>query len=77
MITRDPLEIPCLQKDYWSVFEGVSGNDFAKTLRMVKENKYASALPRVSQLNTEDRLAVEEENILQCLRYSEEKLKLI
>jgi len=77
MITRDPLEIPCLKKDFWTVFDGVTGNDFARTLRMVKENKYGSALPRVSQLSVEDRLGVEEDNILQCLRYSEEKLKLI
>lgn len=77
MITRDPLEIPCLQNDYWKVFEGVSGNDFARTLRMVKENKYKSALPRVSHLNVEERLAVEEENNLECLSYSKEKLRLI
>ena len=77
MITRDPLEIPCFRKDFWTVFDGVTGNDFARTLRMVKENKYGSALPRVSQLSVEDRLGAEEDNILQCLRYSEEKLKLI
>jgi sugar phosphate isomerase/epimerase len=29
MITRDPLEIPCLKSDYWSVFEGVSGLELA------------------------------------------------
>lgn len=77
MITRDPLEIPCLKKEYWRVFEGVSGSEFARTMRMVKENKYGSALPRVSQLNVEERLAVEEENVVQCLTYSKEKLKII
>lgn len=77
MITRDPLEIPCFQNDYWKVFEGVSGSDFARTLRMVKENKYKSALPRVSQLSVEERLAVEEDNNLECLSYSKEKLRLI
>ena len=77
MITRDPLEIPCFQNDFWTVFDGVSGSDFARTLRMIKQNKYETALPRVAQLSAEERLAVEEDNILQCLRYSEEKLKLI
>lgn len=77
MITRDPLEIPCLTNEFWKVFESVPGSDFARTLRMVKENKYESALPRVSQLSPEERLAVEEDNILQSLRYSEEKLKPI
>jgi sugar phosphate isomerase/epimerase len=76
MITRDPLEIPCLRSDYWKVFEGVSGEELARTIRMVKENKYGTALPRVSHLNVEERLAVEEENVLHCLAYSKEKLKL-
>jgi sugar phosphate isomerase/epimerase len=76
MITRDPLEIPCLKEEYWSVFESVRGNEFARTLRLVRDNKYGSPLPRVSQLNPEERLAVEEENILQCLAYSKNKLGL-
>jgi sugar phosphate isomerase/epimerase len=74
MITRDPLEIPCLKNDYWTVFDGVPGSDLARTLRMVKQNKYNSPLPRVSQLSAEDRLAVEEENILECFTYSRDKL---
>jgi sugar phosphate isomerase/epimerase len=76
MITRDPLEIPCLKDDYWAVFEGVSGRELARTLRMVKQNKYGSALPSVSQLSAEERLAVEEENVLQCLAYSKDQLGL-
>jgi 3-oxoisoapionate decarboxylase len=76
MITRDPLEIPCLTTDYWKVFEGVSGSELARTIRLVKENKYESALPRVSHLSAEERLAVEEENVVRCLKYSQEKLGL-
>jgi sugar phosphate isomerase/epimerase len=76
MITRDPLEIPCLKNDYWVSFDGVSAKELARTLRMVKQNKYKSPLPRVSQLNEEDRLAIEEKNILECLSYSKDKLGL-
>ncbi|MCP1385112.1 sugar phosphate isomerase/epimerase family protein [Runella salmonicolor] len=76
MITRDPLMIPCLNSDYWATFEGITGAEFAQTLQMVKKNKYASALPRVSQLTPEERLAVEENNILESLKYSKEKLGL-
>jgi hypothetical protein len=76
MITRDPLEIPCLKDDYWSVFEGVGGSELARTVRMVKENKYETKLPRVSQLSTEDRLAVEEDNVVKCLTYSKSHLGL-
>jgi sugar phosphate isomerase/epimerase len=74
MITRDPLEIPCLKKEYWSVFNEVPGSDLASTLSMVREKKYNSSLPRVSHVTPEQRLAIEEDNILQCLSYSREKL---
>ncbi|MDQ3290178.1 MAG: sugar phosphate isomerase/epimerase, partial [Bacteroidota bacterium] len=76
MITRDPLEIPCLKDDYWATFTGVSGIDLARTLRMVRQHKFASGLPRVSQLTSEERLAEEENNILACLAYSNNKLGL-
>lgn len=76
MITRDPLEIPCLKNDYWVAFDGVPAKELARTLRMVKQNKSKSYLPRVSQLNAEDRLAAEENNILVCLTYSKDKLGL-
>jgi hypothetical protein len=76
MITRDPLEIPCLKNDYWAAFDGVPASDLARTLRMVKQNKYGSPLPRVSQLSAEDRLTAEEENILECFIYSRDKAGL-
>ena len=74
MITRDPLEIPCLKNEYWAVFNGVAGSELARTLRLVKQNKYNPRLPRVSQLSDEERLAIEEENILECLQYSKDRL---
>lgn len=76
MITRDPLKIPCLTDDYWATFNGLSGQILAKTLRMVKQKKYPSALPTVSQLTDEGRLAVEEENIIACLAYGKAQLGL-
>lgn len=76
MITRDPLAIPCLKNEYWEVFDGVSGRELARTLRMVKQHNYGSALPRVSHLSPEERLAVEEENVVTCLAYSKDKLAL-
>lgn len=76
MITRDPLEIPCLKQEYWVAFDGVPGGDLARTLRMVKQNKSSSPLPRVSQLSAEERLAAEEENILESFSYSRDKLGL-
>lgn len=74
MITRDPLEIPCLHDEYWEVFKGVGGVELARTLRMVKEKAFKSPLPTVSQLSDEERLAVEERNILESFEYSKSRL---
>ncbi|MBC7890686.1 MAG: sugar phosphate isomerase/epimerase [Sphingobacteriaceae bacterium] len=75
MITRDPLEIPCLKPDYWATFGDVSGADLARTLRQVRERK--ATLPRVSQRSAEERLAVEDQNIRACLKYSRDALGLV
>jgi sugar phosphate isomerase/epimerase len=76
MITRDPLEIPCLTENYWSTFVDVSPQELAMALRMVRRNNHETALPRVSQLDGEQRLAIEEENILESLQFSKNNLRL-
>lgn len=76
MITRDPLEIPCLKDEYWATFEGMPNTALARTLRMVKAHPYKPELPRVSQLTAEERLKSEEDNIVSCLAYSKNELKL-
>ncbi len=76
MITRDPLEIPCLTDEYWKVFEGVSGTYLASTLRMVKEKKFKGTLPSVAGLTPEERLEFEEQNNLACLKYSASNLNI-
>lgn len=69
MITRDPLEIPCLNDDYWATFSGMPGRELARTLQMVKKNKPKSTLPRVAQLSLDEKLAAEEGNIVQSFDY--------
>jgi sugar phosphate isomerase/epimerase len=74
MITRDPLEIPCLKNEYWSTFADVPATELARTLRMVRQHKAKNPLPRVAQLSPEERLAEENENIVACLSYSKNKI---
>lgn len=76
MITRDPLLIPCLTDDYWATFSGTPGSELARTIRTVRTHKSETALPRVSQLSTEERLSVEEKNIIESLEYSSNKMGL-
>lgn len=74
MITRDPLQIPCLEDGYWATFENAKPQDLAKILRLVKAKEFSGKLPSVSELNPEQKLAFEESNNLACLAYSKEKL---
>jgi 3-oxoisoapionate decarboxylase len=74
MITRDPLQIPCLRKEYWPAMEGVQGKEVANTLRMVREKAFKTELPRVAHLSPDARLNIEEKNILESLTYSQKTL---
>ncbi|MCY7356842.1 MAG: sugar phosphate isomerase/epimerase [Rudanella sp.] len=76
MITRDPLEIPCLKQDYWATFGNVPGAELAHMLRLVQQQKSTAPLPRTAQLSAEDKLAAEEQNIVACLDYSKGRLGL-
>lgn len=76
MITRDPLKIPCLTDDYWSTFTDVRPQELAHTLYTVRQNIYRDSLPEVSGLNEEEKLDVEEKNILKSLQYSKTHLGL-
>jgi sugar phosphate isomerase/epimerase len=76
MITRDPLLVPCLKDDYWSTFGNVGGTELARTLRMTRQHKFKPSLPKVSQLSGEEKLAAEEQNIIESLDYSRNKLGL-
>ena len=73
MITRDPLEVPCLSAGYWATFPEKPGTELARTLSMVRANK-AEKLPKVTGRSTEDALAFEEDNIVKCLAYAGENL---
>lgn len=76
MITRDPLQIPCLEDGYWATFENPNALDLAKILRVVKAKEFSGELPSVSTLDPEQKLAFEEGNNLACLAYGKEKLGL-
>lgn len=70
MITRDPLQIPCLEESYWLTFESTKAKDLAKILRIVRDQAFQGELPHINHLNSEQRLAFEEENVVKCLAYS-------
>jgi len=61
MITRDPLQIPCLEESYWTTFDAVPAQDLARIMLGVKTDT-STALPTVSQLNLSEQIDSEHEN---------------
>jgi 3-oxoisoapionate decarboxylase len=76
MITRDPLEIPCLTDTYWATFEDLNGVYLARTLRQVRENPPRKPLPRIGGLTQEGRLRLEMDLVEQSIVYAREHLGL-
>lgn len=76
MMTRDPLKVPCLTAQYWTVFPERSGRYLAWTLKLVQSKASNTPLPAVSGLSREEQTRVEAENVNKCIRYAVER-KLI
>ena len=75
MITRDPLEVPCLDEKYWVTFDDVNGVHLARVLRLIRAHKPAS-LPRISGLTPEERYALEREFVDRSIDYACRELGL-
>jgi hypothetical protein len=76
MITRDPLEVPCLKEPYWATFPDLPGRHLARTLSFVRQHAAAQGLPRISGLPIEAQLRVEEDNVRRCVAFARERLGL-
>jgi sugar phosphate isomerase/epimerase len=76
MITRDPLQVPCLTEKFWATMPTVSGRDVARTLSAVRSKASAKPLPMVSGNSRDERIAYEEANVVQSLEYARTKLGL-
>ncbi len=76
MITRNPLEVPCLTEKYWTTFGERNGVYLARTLRMVKAKERSGPLPRIDGLDHAAQVRLEDDNVKRCLQYAREKLAL-
>ena len=68
MITRDPLEVPCLTDAYWATFGEVPARDLAAYLQGIRSRKRTDPLPVVSNLPADEQLRLEVENNRTCLQ---------
>jgi sugar phosphate isomerase/epimerase len=78
MITRNPLEVPCLTDKYWVTFPDRNGKYLADTLRLVrKAAARLQLLPRMDHESPPGLVQLEEENIKQCLYYARTRLGFV
>jgi len=75
MITRNPLQVPCLTGKYWATFPDRNGKYLADTLRMVRDAAgRLQHLPRIDGESAAGLLQLEEDNVQQCLYYGRTRL---
>ena len=77
MITRDPLEVPCLTDKYWATFDEVNGVQLARLLTRIRAHKPRAPLPRISGLTPEGRYALELELVDRSILYARDHLGLV
>ena len=75
MITRDPLQVPCLTDKYWAAFPERNGVFLARTMQLVQKYKSATPLPRIIGLSHQAQLQAEQENVRASMQYAHEKLR--
>ncbi len=75
LITRDPLKVPCLTDQFWATMPHVSGQDLARTLRLVRDYP-AKSLQSVGALSLNKQVELEDANIKASLAYAIEELAL-
>ena len=73
LITRDPLEVPCLADSYWTTFPGRRATALASALRYVRDHSTRN-LQYVSRMSPEEQLVREEMNVRQSLDYARDEL---
>jgi 3-oxoisoapionate decarboxylase len=75
LLTRDPLDVPCLEPQYWTTFPDLPAADLARTLRMVRDHE-VKEMQYPSRLTLDQQVALEEQNVRQSLSYAKDVLKI-
>lgn len=77
MITRDPLQVPCLTDRYWASFDDDhGGRDLARMLTRIRRHQRRAPLPRITGLDPQQRRALEDEMVTRSIDYARERLGL-
>jgi len=76
LITRDPLSVPVLTDGFWTTMPDTPARDLARVLNVVRTHSAPNAFVNVSQLPTDQQLAMELSNVRQSLTYARDHLGL-
>jgi sugar phosphate isomerase/epimerase len=76
MITRDPLDVPCLDDRYWATFPELPARHLARALRLVRDHPPRGPLPRIKSLSRAAQLEAEDANVRRCLAFARDRLGL-
>jgi hypothetical protein len=75
MITRDPLEVPCLGDTYWATFD-LNGIVLARALSRIRANTPRVPLPRITGLTNDERFVLEKQLVDRSIDYARDVLGL-
>ncbi len=70
MITRDPLRIPCLSESYWATLPETPARVLAQTLGLVQAHAAVKPLPRVTGLDSAQKLKLEDDHVRASLKWA-------
>ncbi|MEO8483694.1 MAG: sugar phosphate isomerase/epimerase [Acidobacteriota bacterium] len=76
MITRDPLEVPCITDKYWATFTDVNGLALSQALTRVRAHPPRGPLPTIEGLSVDERYRLEREFITRSIEYARAELGL-
>ena len=74
LITRDPLNVPCLTAGYYATFPDLPAADLARTLRLVRSEPTPGQ--QIASLSPADRADRESANVRESLAYARRELNL-
>ena len=74
MITRDPLQVPCLKPKYWTTFPDLPASHLARTLELVKRLQTPDTLPRITGKPSAQQIDLEESNVRECFKWGVQHL---
>jgi sugar phosphate isomerase/epimerase len=77
LITRDPLNVPMLNDDFWVSMPDTPARDLARVTRVIKAHSSPNPFVVVSQLPVDQQLALELSNVKQSLTHARERLGLV